>query len=375
MPAPSPRRPRCSIGYAPVLRILAILVLIGVAIIPSLRAADEERAPVDPWSLRTFRFEFDNDTFLDSDDVFTAGWSFQFHSRLMDRWNPGLAGWIGKLPGLGDDGEGRRIVRWSGALSQIIITPTDLSIEEPQPEDAPWAGILGVTSTWSSYDNVRLGAFQIYLGCLGPCARGEQVQKVVHEDFGWGTLPRGWENQLSNKALANLNYEYRHKIYRSQETAYAVGRFGHDLAWGAQGALGNLTTFLQASLEYRFGWGLPMGFTKIPDPAGIGMVLDPAYLDPSAPPMDLEGWRVYFSLVVRYAWIRYLAPAEGGPTENGGHHPPLDSYPGSRQALAGAHLGKLAFGVHLTYYRYLEPVPRNVVGSIDWVNLSFEFRF
>ena len=51
----------------------------------------------------------------------------------MDRWDPAYAGWIGKMPGLGDDGQGRRIVRWAYALSQIIVTPKDVSIAEPQP--------------------------------------------------------------------------------------------------------------------------------------------------------------------------------------------------------------------------------------------------
>jgi len=31
--------------------------------------------------------------------------------------------------------------------------------------------------------------------------------------------PQGWGNQLSNKALANLNYEYRHKLYVVKEAA------------------------------------------------------------------------------------------------------------------------------------------------------------
>lgn len=64
--------------------------------------------------------EFDNDTFLGSDDAFTAGWSFQVHSRLMEEWNDGFARWNGKLPGLGHEGADHRVVRWAAGLSQTI---------------------------------------------------------------------------------------------------------------------------------------------------------------------------------------------------------------------------------------------------------------
>jgi hypothetical protein len=338
-------------------------------------AVAEDKPSKSPWLLKLFRFEFDNDNFIGSDDAFSAGWSIQLHSRVMDQWNPAYANWIGRLPGLGDDGEGRRVVRWAYALSQIIITPDDLSIEAPQPDDSPYAGLLGVTGTWSSYDNQKLGAIQLYLGCMGPCSKAEQIQKFIHEDLGWGETPMGWDNQLSNKALANLNYEYRHKLYNSHEADYLPKRFATDLAVGAQGAVGNLTTFLQGGVEFRFGWGLPMGFTKIPDPAGLGMVLDPVYFDPQKPLVALIGWRIYFNLVARLSWITYLAPAEGGPTENGGDHPPLDVYPGTRQAQFGVHLTRVPYSVHITYFRYFEPLPSHVIGTVDWVNFSFEYRF
>jgi hypothetical protein len=336
-------------------------------------AADKESK--SPWELKMFRFEFDNDTFIGSDDAFTAGWSFQIHSQLMDQWNAAYAGWIGKIPGLGDDGEGGRIVRWAYGLSQIILTPADISIEAPQPNDTPWAGILGLTGTWWSNDNLSLAAIQGYLGCMGPCSHAEQVQKFVHETLGIGEPPRGWENQLSNQALANVHYEYRHKLYVDDEAAYVPGRFATDMSVGGQAAVGNLITSLRGQVEFRFGWGLPMGFSKIPDPPGIGMALEPVYMDPDEPLVDLYRWRIYFNLVGRYSWIGYEAPAEGGPTESGYDHPALDSYPGTRQVLLGSHLVRVPFGFHLTYYHYFGSEPQGIDGSIDWINFSFEYRF
>lgn len=352
----------------------AILVAVccALAIAPARAAGDEP--PKSIFDLKMFRLEFDNDNLLGSDDAFSAGWSFQLHSRMMDEWSPGLAGWIGKVPGLGDDGKGGRVVRWAGALSQMIITPQDLSIEAPQPDDAPYAGLLGVTSTWSAYDNKKLAALQIYAGCMGPCSQAEDVQKFIHGNLGWGEPPKGWGNQLSNKALGNLNYEYRHKVYVAQEADYAFGRFATDLALSGQAGVGNLETFARGEVEFRFGWGMPMGFTKVPDPPGIGTVLDPIYFDPGRPAPKLDHWSYVFNVVARYAWINYLAPAEGGPTENGGSHPSFDP-PGKVQGLLGLHLVRVPFGIHITYFRYFDNPDPNLASSLDWVNFSFEYRF
>jgi hypothetical protein len=67
--------------------------------------------------------------------------------------------------------------------------------------------------------------------------------------------------------------------------------------------------------------------------------------------------------------------ADGGPTENGGDRPALDSYPGKEEALFGLHLIRVPFGFHLTYYRYLDSLPTGIEGTLDWVNFSFEYRF
>src|SRR5262245_35773323 len=225
-------------------------------------AADTGQAAKDPWDWKMIRVEFDNDSFIGSDDAFSAGWSLQLHSQLRDEWDRAYASWIGKFPGLGDDGRGDRITRWAYGITQVIITPKDITIEDPQPADAPWAGLLGVTGTWAAYNNRRLAALQVYLGCMGPCSQAEDVQIFIHDNLGLGKHPEGWGNQLSNRALANGNYEYRYKLLANEVADYLPGRFAFDLGVGGQAAVGNLNTSLSVQGEFRFGWGLPMGFTK-----------------------------------------------------------------------------------------------------------------
>src|SRR5262245_11166701 len=347
---------------------LALLLLLGA---PPAAASDAE--PKDPWSLRLFRFEFDNDSFIGSDDAFSAGWSMQLHSRGMDRWGDGLKGWIGRLPGLGDDADGGRIVRWAGGLTQIILTPSDISIETPQPDDVPWAGGLAATATWSSYSNRRLGAIQLYLGCMGPCSYGEEVQKFIHEDLGFGEPPQGWDNQLVNQWLGNVNYEYRYKFWTDRAESYLPDRFAADMSAGGMAGAGNAAILARADLEFRFGWGLPMGFTKIPDFPPLGVITDPVYFDPLRPVTNLTGWRAYFNLVARLSWYERIAPFEGGETGNGGFRPEISPMPGRRQALFGMHLIRVPFGFNLTYFHYFDPEEFN--SGRDWVNFTFEYRF
>jgi len=318
-----------------------------------------------------FRFELDDDFLLGSDDSFTAGWSFQLHSPLDPTWRHGFGSWVGRFPSLGDDGAGGRVVRWAMGLGQQILTPHDISTERPQPDDVPWAGMLTVSSAWSAYDDRRLGALQLVGGCMGPCSGAEAVQKFIHDDLGLGPAPRGWDNQLVNRALVNANYEYRHKL--TADRPFEPARFTHDLSAGGLAGLGNLATYAGAQLEYRFGWGVPPGFTGIPEAPGLGVMLDPVYVDAAAPAGSVSARHTYFTLVGRAVASAYFAPAEGGKTVNGGEHPELPGYPGRYQALAGFHLERLPFAFHITYDHSFEPA--GLPSSSDWINLTFEYRF
>jgi hypothetical protein len=210
---------------------------------------------------------------------------------------------------------------------------------------------------------------------MGPCSGAEGVQKFVHNTLHTADSPRGWDNQLAQQWLGNVNYEYRHKLFQDYPEDYGSGRFVHDMSLGSQIGLGNLARFIWGQVEYRFGWGMPQGFTKTAEPAGFGMMLDPVYFDPAGPPPELYRWRNYVTLVGRVAYINHLAPAEGGPTVNGGEHPGLDSEPGKVQMLVGYHFGRVPYSWHVTYYRYFREERIGIRATSDWINVSFEYRF
>ncbi len=348
------------------------VALVGCAGFGRATAADEPRDYLR--GMKLFRFEFDNDTWLGSDDAFSAGWSIQVHSELRDEWSPGLAGWIGRLPGLHDDGKGGRVVRWAWGVSQLIITPTNITTAAPQPNDAAWAGLLGGYASWSSYDDRRLAAVQLYLGCMGPCSHAETAQKFVHDSLRLGDHPQGWANQLVDKTLVNVNYEYRHKLW-ARGTRRDPHRWANDLSVGTQVGVGSFATYAEAWLEYRFGWDVPLGFTKFADPPALGVALDPIYVDPNGPRTMQRSWRPYFNLVARARRVDKFAATEASPTQNGGFYQPTISSPGDHQVIAGMHIARLPLAFHLTYYRYLDNVGGVIPSTLDWINFSFERRF
>jgi hypothetical protein len=328
---------------------------------------------VDIPAMNLFRFEFDNDTFVGSDDAFSAGWSVQVYSAIHDEWKPGLAGWIGRIPTLRDDGYGGRVVRSAWGITQLIITPEDVTVRVAQPDDAPWAGLLGGYVSWSAYDNRRLAALQMYLGCVGPCSKSEEVQKFVHDDLGLGDTPEGWENQLEDRLLFNLNYEYRHKLW-SRAGRYDTPRWGNDLSVGAQAGVGGYATYAAAWIEYRFGWFMPQGFTKFADPPALGVALDPVYMDPNGPPVERR-WRAYANVVARVRSGDTFAATRSGTTEDGRFRIG-SATPGEEQLIVGVHVAKLPLAFHLTYYQYRDEELGNLVpAEFDWVNFSFERRF
>jgi len=354
---------------------LLLLAIVWLPITAGAKETDEHARQRE--GTRMLRFEFDNDAPLGSDNAFSAGWSLQYHSAASDTWNKtsggkqrkGPAAWFGTLvPGLQDDGVGGRMVRLGFGLSQVIQTPEDIQNSDPQPDDIPWVGTIGLNATLQSFDDERYTGFQIYAGCLGPCSYAEQTQKFVHNDLGFGEPPEGWDNQIDNTFLVNLGYSVRRKL--ASNGNQMTKKFASDLSLGGQLGLGNYWLGADATIETRLGWGVPTGFTDIPDMPGRSVMMD------SSPSRPLKGLSFYFSLVARGSAIGYSELFEGGDTKNGGNHPGVDYNNFMYQFMPGAHLGYNQFMFHLTYYHFPQKVfSGDLPSTMDWFNFSLEYRW
>jgi hypothetical protein len=351
-----------------ILRMLAVAAV--SLLVSSLAGAQEKedtpRKPIEERNL--WRLSWSNDAFVRTDNAFTNGWSLQRHSHEHDTWDQSepsrFSGWISRtIPGLGDAGD--RIVKRGTGISQVMFTPEDVSNPDPQPEDVPWSGALGWTESWYAFDTKSLSAFQIYVGILGPYSFAEHFQILIH-DWINADEPLGWDNQLATEPLVNLNYAYKRTLLQTGETE---NRFSSHVALGAEGGLGNFMTFARASLEWRFGWGVPKGFIYSSDPGAYGVMLAPEMGVP-------DEFSIYLSIAARVSATAYTVFWDGNLLVDS-PHPGLPYDTVSRGAVFGLHLASRRFSVHFNFYSYDElPFESvNPLTELSWGNITFEYRF
>jgi len=254
---------------------IALAMLLGV----TGEAWASERDPHLHEAAR-YRFEFDNDAFVGSDNQFSSGWSFQYHSATAEDWHSleTPADWLARfgehLPSLQD---ADLVKRFSLSVGQIIQTPAMLSKRELIPNDVPYAAVIAAQATWLSYNDSEFHGFEVSAGVVGPAALGEPSQNLVHRAIGINEA-RGWSNQLGNEPVFNLNYMRKKKFYRYRNPS----GIEMDATLDGHAALGTLFTLAAVRVETRFGRNMPGGFSYSPDPIGHSMIYA-ASLPPAAP--------------------------------------------------------------------------------------------
>ena len=145
-------------------------------------------------------FQSDNDSFLaqGSDRYYTNG-LFIFYRKGMDFKNPKLAN---KVLGI--------------EIGQKLYNAQSGSVPNATYVDRPFAGYLyagaNVNYLFGNESNFKIG---LQAGVVGPSAKGEAAQKVIHNTFGFYEL-NGWQYQIRNNAQVNLAAEYNKLIVRKE---------------------------------------------------------------------------------------------------------------------------------------------------------------
>jgi hypothetical protein len=94
---------------------------------------------------------------------------------------------------------------WS--LMQLMVTPTDITQAQYQPNDYNYAGALIVMRSFYSFNPQKKFSFQTEWvgGIRGPAAFARQTQTALHKAIDY-QKPMGWGNQLNTKPLLNINF-------------------------------------------------------------------------------------------------------------------------------------------------------------------------
>jgi len=93
------------------------------------------------------------------------------------------------------------------SISQIMVTPEEISISQPQYDDIPYAGYLALAFYMFEWDKRSFKEFRMEFGVVGEESGAEFVQKTVHSTIG-SEEPKGWDNQLGTQITANALFRY-----------------------------------------------------------------------------------------------------------------------------------------------------------------------
>lgn len=148
-------------------------------------------------------------------------------------------------------------------FGQNIYTPRDITVEEAQDDDRPYAGWLyaGIVISNAKRNGVeRAGddneTVEVDVGVIGDPSLARQVQSRWHEIIN-EKKGRGWDNQLEFEPGIVATYERRHRWLAGDEAPLG-GEWDVIPSYG--GAVGNVDTHAGAGGTVRFGWNLPRDF-------------------------------------------------------------------------------------------------------------------
>lgn len=204
----------------------------------------------------TVYLTFDNDFIAGSDDGYTSGFQIGYVSpaRASFADGPVPTGFgrsLDDVP-LFTGAERQRFIAYS--LAQRMFTPQDIQRTDVVEEDLPYTGLLVLSGTAAAQSRTHLDAFTVTIGVAGEASLAEPAQRVFHHALG-NNEPRGWDHQLDNEPLLNLQYEHRWRAWD-----YHAGGTNGDIILSGSAAAGNLMSMATGGLGLRWGHNVPDDF-------------------------------------------------------------------------------------------------------------------
>ncbi|WP_323814360.1 lipid A deacylase LpxR family protein [Cellvibrio sp. NN19] len=177
------------------------------------------------------------------------------------------------------------------SIGQAMVTPEDITKEVPDPDDAPYAGLLFLRSSYVVVKDDFADHVATLVGVVGPSSGAEEVQKSVHKLVG-SDQPKGWDYQLDDKFVWQLQ---RTAIWRFSSTDSSP----YDAVLLGDLAVGNIESLVGAGLYLRAGSGLARSYSTM---SFLGSRV-------STPIAVSEGWYVYLGGTGNYVHNQILVDA------------------------------------------------------------------
>ncbi len=221
--------------------LLAALFQTNIAALAEEKAPSEKSEPGGGLTLA-----IENDVFAGTDKNYTNGVALHYSFAPSD--TPRLSHWIS------DDLLGAKAdayVRTGIAIGHTIFTPQDTNADPAPPDQHPYAGYLFLRGTLLVDHGDMADSVALDLGIVGPAAGGKWVQNNFH-DLIDDDPSRGWDSQINNEPIINLNVSRRWRVPLLGDTE----GLGVDTVPTIGGSLGNFRTAASAGAILRFGQDL-----------------------------------------------------------------------------------------------------------------------
>ena len=141
-------------------------------------------------------------------------------------------------------------------LQQVIYTPVNTQVYNPNPHDRPYAGDislhLGVITDTATTRSVLAAS----VGVVGPDALGQTVQNGFHNIIG-DTSNKGWKYQLHNEPTLDF---FASRTWRYDVANFDDGNLTVQVLPQVSGQVGNTEIYAQAGGLVRIGSGLDSDF-------------------------------------------------------------------------------------------------------------------
>lgn len=153
------------------------------------------------------------------------------------------------------------ITTYGAVVGQNLYTPSDIRLPSSQiaAGERPYAAWLYAGFYRELYaSDERYWRYGLDIGCMGPCAQGEQVQSWIHQHITRSPRPQGWDSQIRNEIGVVLRYEYGaaplQGTWGRVPWAPSSGNLGWELRPRTSFGLGNVQTYAGIGLMGRIGW-------------------------------------------------------------------------------------------------------------------------
>jgi lipid A 3-O-deacylase len=222
-----------------------------------------------------FRFLFENDMFsghrslnrnAESDRWYTNGLKF-IATECPRKPEPRLGG--APMSGLAEFFLGASH-QFGYTVGQLIYTPENLDLVQPQPTDRFWGGYAYVGSVaQGTRADGNIETLEVDVGVLGPLSLAEEAQTLIHKVRKFN-IPQGWGNQLRTEPTLNAHYL---RMYGGGHKPELIkGHLKGDVVPHYGVAIGTVFNYVHGGATFRIGDNLdaaPAGSIEIPSLGGV----------------------------------------------------------------------------------------------------------